>query len=124
MKQNGFTLIELLVFIIVSGLLMSVMLLGANAALRSIPAGHKQMVAIQTARRCMEWFVEQARLKGYSQLTCPSTPTIAACAVPSGYSITNTISCTTWNSDTAYKTITVSVTGLASASFSLQIGEY
>ncbi len=124
MRQRGFTLIELLVFIIISGLLMSVMLLGANTALRNIPSDQKQMVAIQTARRCMEWFVEQARLKGYGQLTCPSTPTISACTVPTGYSITNTISCTTWNSDTNYKTITVSVTGLAPATFSLQIGEY
>lgn len=124
MRQSGFTLIELLVFIIVSGLLMTVVLLGANTALRNSPSVHNQWVAMQVANECMEWFLDQRRLNGYSTLTCPSTPTAAACVAPTGFSVINTVSCTTWNSDTSYKTISVTVSGLANASIATQIGEY
>jgi prepilin-type N-terminal cleavage/methylation domain-containing protein len=124
MKQHGFTLIEVLVFIVISGLLMSVILLGSNLALRQAPSVHQQWVAIQSAQRCMEWFLQQRRMKGFTALTCPSTPTAAACSVPSGYSINTSIACTTWQGDSTYKTITVSVSGLASASLSVQIGDY
>jgi hypothetical protein len=72
----------------------------------------------------MEWFIDQRRLQGFAALTCPSAPAPSACAAPSGFTVTNAISCTTWNSDSNYKTITVSVSGLASASLSAQIGDY
>lgn len=123
-RQAGFTLIEILVFIIVSSLLMSTLLLGANTALRSSPTVHQQWVAMQVAKKCMEWFLDQRRLNGYSTLTCPSTPTASACTAPSGFSVSNSVACTTWNSDTSYKTITVTVSGLSSASVSTQIGDY
>lgn len=122
--QSGFTLIELLVFIIVTSMVMSTLLLGANTALRQSPTIHHQWVALQTAKECMEWFLEQRRLNGYTALTCPSTPSASACSAPTGFTVTNAISCTTWNSDTNFKTITVSVTGDASASISTQIGNY
>lgn len=122
--QQGFTLIEILVFIVVSSLLMSTILLGAMTALRSAPGVHQQWVAMQTARQCMEWFLEQRRLNGYTALSCPSTPSASACSAPSGFSVSTSISCTTWNSDTSYKTITVTVSGLANASLSAQIGDY
>ena len=117
-------MIEILAFIVVSGLLMSVILLGANSALRTTPTVHRQWVAIQTAQECMEWYLEQRRLNGYSALTCPSTPSASACSAPSGSSVSTSIACTTWNSDTNYKTITVTVSGLASAVLSTQVGEY
>lgn len=120
----GFTLIEVLVFIVVSGLLMSTILLSATTALRESPSVHQQWVALQTARQCMEWFLDQRRLNGYAILSCPSTPSATACSAPSGYSVSTSVTCTTWNSDTEYKTITVTVSGLASASLSTQIGNF
>jgi type II secretory pathway pseudopilin PulG len=123
MKHQGFTLFEVLVFIIITSLLMSVLLLGANTALRSTPAVHQQWVAIQSAQKCMEWYLEQTRLFGYNQYACPATLSASACTVPSGYSVSTTVACTTWNSDTNYKTITVNVSGLAGASLAVQIGE-
>jgi len=124
MVQEGFTLIEALVFIIVSSLLISVLLLASVTALRNSPAIHQQWVAIQVARQCMEWFLEQRRLNGYTTLSCPSTPSASACTAPSGFSVSTSVSCTTWNSDTSYKTITITVSGLAYASLSAQIGNY
>lgn len=120
----GFTLIELLVFIIVTSLIMSTLLLSAMQTLRNAPATHQQWVAMQTAQQCMEWFLDQRRLVSYASLTCPSTPSPAACTAPSGFSVSTSIACTTWNSDANYKTITVSVSGLASLSISTQIGNY
>ncbi len=121
-SASGFTFIEIIVFIIVSSLLMSTFLLSARTALLAAPATHYQWVAMETARQCMEWFLGQRRFNGYTTLTCPSTPTATACAVPSGFSISTSVACTTWNSDSNYKTITVSVTGLATASLSVQVG--
>ena len=123
-RHGGFTLIEILVFIIITSLVMDVLLLSANTALVKTPNVHQQWVALQTAKRCMEWFLEQRRLNGYTALTCPSTPSASACTAPSGYTVSNSVACTTWNSDTTFKTITVSVAGLASASISTQIGDY
>lgn len=123
-STTGFSLIEVLVFIVVSSLIMSTLLLSSMQALRAAPTTHNQWVAIQTAQRCMEWFIDQRRLSGYSSLTCPSTPSPGACSAPSGFSVSSDISCTTWNSDANYKTITVSVSGLASVTLSAQIGDY
>jgi len=123
-RQQGFTLVEILVFLVVSGLLMTTILLAAENALRKAPSIHQQWTALQTARGCMEWLLEQRRLNGYSVYGCPSTPSISACPVPSGYSVSASVSCTTWSSDSAYKTITVSVTGNAGTTLSTQVGDY
>jgi len=123
-RQAGFTFIEVLVLIIVTSLVMSTLLFGVSTALRGAPSTEQQWVAVQTARQCQEWFLEQRRLQGYGNLSCPSSPTAAACAAPSGYSVSTAVSCTTWNGDTQYKTITVTVSGLASASLFSQIGDY
>ena len=122
-NQTGFTLIEIIVFIVVSSLLINVVLLGSITALRQAPSMPQQGVAIQVARQCMEWFLGERRLNGYAALSCPSTPSASACSAPTGYSVSTSVSCTTWNSD-SYKTITVAVSGLSSASLSVQIGNY
>lgn len=123
-SAGGFTLIEVLVFIIVSSLLLSTLLLGANNALRKSPTLHNQWIALETAKRCMEWFVDQRRINGFASLTCPSTPSPTACSAPTGFSVSTSIACTTWNSDSEYKTVTVSIAGLAPLSLTMQLGNY
>jgi len=123
-KQQGFTLIELVLFIIVSSLLATTILVALVTATQKIPTIHQDVVATQTAKRCMEWFLGQNTLQGYSNLTCPNTTTPSFCTTPSGYSISTNISCTTINSDTNYKTISVTVSGLGDASFSTLIAAY
>jgi type II secretory pathway pseudopilin PulG len=123
-RHSGFTLIEILVFIIVSSLVMTTLLLSGVSSLRQAPGIHQREIALQTARRCMEWFLQQRRLNGYNALSCPSTPSASACTAPSGYAVSTSISCTAWNSDSGYKIITVSVSGLASTSLTAQIGNY
>lgn len=123
-RRGGFTLIEVLVFIVVTSLVMSTLLLSANTALRNTPVTHQQWVAIRAAEQCMEWFINQRRMNGYSALTCPGTPSPSACTAPSGFTVSTSIACSTWNSDSNYKTITVSVSGAASLTLSMQIGDY
>lgn len=121
-QTHGFTLVEVLIFIVVSSLLMNVILLSANTALQDSPSVRQQSLALATAEGCMEWLLDQRRLNGYASLSCPSTPATSACPLPSGYAISAAVACSTWNADTAFKTITVSVTGPASVSLSTLIG--
>lgn len=120
----GFSIIELLVFIVVTSLLMSTIMLGAFQSLRKAPDVHNQILAIETAQRCLEWYLEQRRLNGFTYLTCPSSPSSPVCTAPSGLSVSTNIACTTWNGDSGFKTITVTVSGAATASLSVQIGNY
>ena len=124
MKVRGFALIELLVFIIVTGLLMTGLVLSLKTPLTKTPSVHQQWVALQTAEQCMEWYINQRRLNGYTAFSCPSSSVPTACTAPSGYTIATNVSCTTWNSDTNYKTVTVTMSGLAAVALSMQVGEY
>ena len=122
--EAGFSFIELLVFIIITGMVMSTILLSTTTTLRNAPTTHHQWVAIQTAQRCMEYFLDQRRLNGYAILSCPSAPSATACSAPSGFSVSTSITCTTLGGDANYKTITVNVTGLAGVNLSSMIGNY
>ena len=119
---KGFTLIELVVFIVVSVLMMSVLLLDARTSLTKSYSTHTQWVALQTAQSCMEWFIGQRRINGFSTITC-TTSTPAACTAPSGYSVSATVTCN-WNGDTNYKQIDINVSGTDSVTLSTIIGSY
>jgi len=122
-KSLGFTIVEILVFIVITGLLMSTLFLGSSQALRASPNIHNQWVALQIARGCMEWFVGQRRVKGYNQYTCGSSPSTSLCPTRTGFTVSASVTCPTWNGDT-YKMITVSVSGLSSVSLATQFGNY
>lgn len=120
-KSSGFTLIEVLIFIVISSLLASAILIAFVTSLEKTPTVHQQLVASLTAKKCMEWFIGQNRMNGYSTLSCPSTPSPTMCSAPSGYSISSSISCTTISGDSNYKTITVTVSGLGDATLTTLI---
>ena len=123
-NQTGFTLIELILFIVITGLIASTLLLALITASKSTPIIQQQSIAAVTAQKCMEWFIGQRRLNNYSSVTCPSSTTPSFCSAPSGYSISTDISCTTVNSDTNYKTITITVSGKGDTSLSTLIADY
>jgi VCBS repeat-containing protein len=124
-KHIGYSLIELILFIVVTGILATTILLAlVNIGLKT-PIDRQQIIALENAQQCMEWYLGQRRLNGFSGITCsasPSTPTI--CALPSGYSFSNSITCTTLSSDTNYKLITVTVSGSGDASLTSLIADY
>lgn len=123
-KISGFTLIELVMFIIITGLLASTILMALSLGTQSMPTIHQQTVATQTVQKCMEWFIGQRHINGYASLVCPNTTTPAFCTVPSGFSVSTNVACTTISSDASYKTITVSVSGPGSAALTTLIGDY
>ena len=118
---RGFTIIELLIFIVVTGLLASVGGLALRMVATSIPAGHGSLVALETARQCMEYFSGQNARNGYASITCPSSTVPSYCTVPTGYTLAVNITCTTISGDTNYKTIQVSVGGNGNATLTLLI---
>lgn len=120
----GFSLIEAMMFIVVAGIMMTTLLIATNTVLLGSPQINNQNIAVETARMCLEWFLGQRLLNGYSSYSCPSTPTSTACYAPSGFNVSTSISCATWYSDTNYYKVTVSVTGRAKASLSMQLGSY
>jgi type II secretory pathway pseudopilin PulG len=124
-NQQGFTLIELVLFIIVTGLLANTILLSIVTAGQKTPVAQQNNSAAQTARRCMEWFIGQRRLLGYSIFSCPSTSVPAFCAAPTGYTVAVNITCApTINSDSNYKTIAITVSGNGNATLTAIVADY
>jgi len=123
-NQNGFTLIELILFILITGLLASTLLMAFYTALQKMPSVHQQMIATQSARRCMDWIIGQRKLNGLSSVACPSSSTPTFCTVPSGYTISVNITCTTLNSDANYETATVTIGGNGNATLTTLLAAY
>jgi len=122
--QKGFTFIEVIVFIVVTSLMATALFLAFTTSLRNVPSVYYNTIAGQTAKSCMEWFLGQRRLNGYSAFTCPSSAVPALCTAPSGFSLAVNITCTTISADTNYQTIAVTVSGKASANLTTLVGNY
>ena len=123
-KNSGLSLIELVIFIVISGILLSSIFLYSRVILPNKATVEQQFAAYMTAQQCLEWFLGQRYINGYSSLPCPSTPTGKLCTAPTGYSVSASITCVTIAGDANYKRITVSVTGLARATYSTLISNY
>ena len=122
--QKGFTMMEVIIMLVVTGILMSVIFLAISTSGLKTPLMLKESIAMQTARQCMEWFIGQRRLLGYSAFSCPSTTVPSFCTAPAGYTLGVNITCTTISSDANYQTIAVTVTGSGNASLTTLVGNY
>lgn len=122
--EKGFTLIEVITTIVILGLLGSVILYAMTALTTSIPTLQNNVVALNLARQCMEWFVGQRQLQGYPSLACPDSTVPSYCTTLSGYSLAVDISCTTLSGDPNYKTVTVTVSGKGYATLSTLLALY
>lgn len=122
-KQQGFTLIELVMFIVVTGILATAILLSFVTAMSKTPIILQNTIAMQTARQCMDWFIGQRRMNGYSSITCNSTVP-AFCTTPTGYTLTSSCSTTTLSGDSNYETITITVGGPGAATLNLLMAKY
>jgi prepilin-type N-terminal cleavage/methylation domain-containing protein len=123
-KQAGFTLIELVLFIMIIGILASTILLTLRTTLKATPAQHNNYIALQSARACLDGMLGEKALFGVAFFPCPSTTVPGNCLAPTGYSLGVNFVCTTLNSDTTYKTITVTVTGIGNATLTALVATY
>lgn len=125
-KSQGFTLVEMIVFIVIMGIVGATILLASTTILSKQPALHNQTIATQSAARCLEWYWSQRSINGFDSIIAPSNTLPNICRVPSGFTITTNVINTTLAPDIVprYKTITVMVTGAASATMSLLIASY
>ena len=123
-KQRGFTLIELILFIIVSAVLANTILLSTSTLLRNTPSLQNSISASAIVSQCIEYFIGQRRNSGYAAIPCPSTTLPSFDVGIAGYTVALNIACTTINTDANYKTLTVTVTGLASATSTIIFANY
>lgn len=121
--EQGFTLIELIMFVVVTSILAATILVGFSNSLVKTPTLMQNMLAGQTARQCLEWFMGQRRTNGYTSFAC-NTTVPSFCTAPTGYTVSVNVACTTINSDANYKTITVTVSGNGNAQLSTLVANY
>ncbi len=114
MQTQGFSIIELIVFIVVMGIIATVILIPLGTMLQNSGQNDQGTVAMMLANRQMEWWQGQRAQLGYAAIaTGALTCTQAICTfipIPTGYTVTTNVA-SGFSSSTNYKQITVTVTG-------------
>jgi prepilin-type N-terminal cleavage/methylation domain-containing protein len=122
-RQRGFNLIELIIVIVVVGIMSGGLMLSFNVALQNNLSMQNTAKAIELAESRMDFLLGYRNNYGYSALTadpCVASPLLAICTVPSGYTVTSTISA----GNGTYKTIKVVVSGSGSATLVSEVYNY
>jgi len=125
-KKLGFTLIELVIFVVVMGIIASMISIFYGTLFRGSANINQQIDASQTATQCMEWYLGQRFISGFNSSSLSNGTSIPGfCTVPTGYNIATTVSSITLYADPInYKIITVTVTGQGNAKLSTIIANY
>jgi Tfp pilus assembly protein PilE len=124
-KLNGFTLIELVIFIVVISVTFTTLAISFQTLLKKSYFPNRVTTAVGLAQARMELILGQRYQKGFTSFVDPCTNATppAVCTLPAGYTIaTPTIANTTIGSDTNFKTITVTVSGLGRATLKMLVG--
>jgi Tfp pilus assembly protein PilV len=120
----GFTLIEVVIFIIVTGIIVGTILRASSTGLLGSSSSSQQIMANNIAQQCMDYMLGNRRLNGYTVYSCPSTPGGSLCTTIAGYTLSNSVTCTTLSGNSNFKTLTVNVTGNATATLNTLIANY
>lgn len=121
---RGFTLIELIIFIVIVSIMGVALISAFSASTRGAPDAGLITQATQIAQERMELIMAQRRAVAFAAFAdpCPG-PGPAACTPPAGYTVTVVI-VPSWNGDANYQQVTVTVTGLASATATSIVANY
>lgn len=124
-REYGMTLIEVVIFIVVMGILGTTILSTFYYSLKNTPTVDYNAQAIALAEKRMDIIVGQCRKVGFATFTdlCVGSPSSAVCVIPSGFTVSSTITAN-WNSNANYKVITVTVSGLGSATLTSMVANY
>ena len=120
LRSAGFTLIEVVVFIVVAGVLAAGLFVALGSSLRGSSQAGQTDLAAEIAQTRLELILAQRRAAGFAAFAdpCIPGPGPAACAAPTGYTVTSSI-VTGWGADLVnYKVVTVTVGGIFSATAS------
>ncbi len=120
----GFTFIELVIFIVVSSIIAVTIFKASTTSLLGSGGTSDQITANNIAQQCMDYMLGNRRLNGYTTYSCPSTPGGSLCTTQAGFTLTNSVTCTTLGSDTNFKTLTVVVSGNGNATLNTLIANY
>lgn len=123
--QQGASLLELIIFIIILGLIGRYILSALVMAGRATPTFSQAQIALQYAESRAEIILAQKNVNGFASLTdpCITSPNLPICQVASGYTVSSSIA-NNWNGNTNYKVVTITVTGLGSASITELVADY
>lgn len=113
---RGFTLIELVIFIAVLGIIGTGAIMAFNIAAYHSVDIRFALQASELAKQRMDIIIGQKHALGFTVINdpCTTSPGLAFCQVPSGFSVTSSI-VNNWGGDSNFKVITVTTTGLGSA---------
>ena len=122
---RGFSLIELIIFIVVIAIMAVALMSAFSTTMQNTPTAGLATKATQLAQERMELILAQRRAMGFATFAdpCAPGPGPAACTPPSGYSVAVTIA-PSWNGDTNYRVITVSVSGTGAATATALVANY
>lgn len=130
--QRGLSLIELLMFMIVCGILAVGILRAFDTLLVGGAEPDLRSRAVQLAEERLELILGQRHVLGFAAFgpatfdPCTSAPPSGqppCTQIPPGFVINTSLS-GSWNGDTAYKVITVDVSGKARASLTALVADY
>ena len=121
---RGFTLIELIIFIVIVSIMGVALISAFSASTRGAPEAGLMTQATQIAQERMELVMAQRRAVSFAAFAdpCPG-PGPAACTPPAGYTVVVVIA-PNWNGDANYKQVTVTVSGLGSATATSIVANY
>jgi len=131
-RVSGVTLIELIIFIMIIAIVTTGVMTAFNRLLSGTTTAHQLNQAAYLARQRLELILPQRQVIGFAGFTaatfdpCTSAPpsTQPVCTdIPSGYSVSSSLT-NNWNGNSAYKVVTVTVSGSGNAQLQALVGGY
>lgn len=123
--QSGFTFIELVILLTILSIIGSAVMLGYVNSIKHLPKIHRQDLALSLAQGRMEFILGQFYDKGFENASdlCTTTPGLAACSVPTGFTISSSIT-SNYNGNSEMKLITVTTSGAAEATLTTLVTDH
>lgn len=124
-KHKGYTLIEIIIVIVILGIIGVTILKTFDVSLSGSTALDNSRMALDLAKRRMDVILGQARLLGFSSYNdpCTTSPSLPVCTTPTGFTVSSGI-VTSWQGNTNFNVVTVTVSGQGQAQLKSLVANY